>query len=362
MERITESQSGHARVPGWWEALLAESSRRSIFLSAAWIETWLETYGAGFECEWVRWEAQGRVVAGVLAVAGRRRVKGLPIRAVYTNATGEARERTPLAEYNDVLCAPGWEAAAASALAGYLDARRWDCAYVSGYGDGSVLEAFVAAQPAPLVFVEERHAPYVDLADVPQAGFESTLTGKVGNHIRRNRRLYEVRDGAYAIVPAGSLDAALGDFREMARLHNLRWQARGIRGSFESPAVVAFHEKLISRLWDAGQVDLLCARSGEAVAGYLYNFRVDGRVCVFQTGFRYEDDSKLSPGILTHALAIEHYRRLGCTEYDFLAGDALYKRSLSNRTRRLRWTRVFRDRPWIRLLLLAREWKARLAG
>ena len=66
-------------------------------------------------------------------------------------------------------------------------------------------------------------------------------------------------------------------------------------------------------------------------------------------------------GMLTHALAIEHYRQRAMREYDFLAGDARYKRSLANSSRDLHWTVVYGDRLWARAFLLGRRVWSRLA-
>jgi CelD/BcsL family acetyltransferase involved in cellulose biosynthesis len=100
--------------------------------------------------------------------------------------------------------------------------------------------------------------------------------------------------------------------------------------------------------------------NAERAVGFLYNFVADGKVFVFQTGFAYEPSSKWSPGLLTHALAIEHYRARGLREYDLLSGDALYKRTLCNGERELFWTTVYRDRAWIRVLLAGRRLRNRL--
>ena len=151
-------------------------------------------------------------------------------------------------------------------------------------------------------------------------------------------------------------------FSELAALNNARWRAKGQVSTFSNEAIVDFHQRLIGRLWPSGTVDLVSVRTNDKVVGYLYNFTTENKVYIFQTGFAYEDGSKLSPGTLTHALCIEHYRLRGYSEYDFLAGEALYKRALAKHERSLYWTVVFRDAAWTRLLLLARRFQSRLAN
>jgi len=148
----------------------------------------------------------------------------------------------------------------------------------------------------------------------------------------------------------------------MRELHLARWTDLDRSTSLAAGAVVDFHERMIRALVPAGGVDLLRVGNGKHAVGFLYNFVVNGKVAMFQSGFDYARSSRRSPGLLTHALAIEHYRQRGLREYDFLCGDAQYKRTLCNGVRELLWTTVYRDRPWIRMLLAARRLRHRMNG
>ena len=50
------------------------------------------------------------------------------------------------------------------------------------------------------------------------------------------------------------------------------------------------------------------------------------------------------PGYVTHVLAIVHNHQRGMTGYDFLHGDDLYKRVLSNKQQKLYWIVLQRNR------------------
>lgn len=350
-----------AGMPAWWDALSRNAGNASVFLSTAWMQTWLEIYGADFELFWVCWREAGNVVGGCLLASRTTWSWLLPSRSLFLNASGETLRRSPMAEYNDILCRPGYEDRIALAAAHALRDRTWSRLHLSGYRDDAVMARIAGALPIVGVEDNPRNAYFADLAAVGERSFETALAGKVGSHIRRNRRLYEKEYGPFQVLRAETRSDADRYFDELAALHNKRWRARGQGGSFSSEAVVRFHRQVIGRLWNGGMVDLLCVRSNDRVAGYLYNFISQNKVYVFQTGFAYEDGSKLSPGLLTHLLAIEYYRQRGLDEYDLLAGDALYKRSLARGTRGLRWTVVYRDRFWPRLLLWAKRLKARLS-
>ena len=347
-------------LPDWWRPLFESSGSGSVFLSPAWMRTWIATYGAHFEGTWVHWEVDGRVVAGCLLVERIIRVKRIPFRSQFLNATGHAPLPVPLAEFNDVLCLPGHGEAVAADLAQLLHEQHWSRLVLCGHEPhgiaARVLELVAGLQTERIT----KTARYVDLSGLGGKPFESTLTGKAGTHVRRNRREYEERLGQVEVRRAADLEEAQAFFSQMRALHLERWSGRDKPTSLAADVVVGFHRRLIEALFAEGGVEMIRVGNAERAVGFLYNFVAGGKVFVFQTGFTYEPSSKWSPGLLTHALAIEHYRARGLREYDLLSGDALYKRTLCNGERELYWTTVYRDRAWIRVLLAGRRLRNRL--
>lgn len=347
-------------LPAWWAPLFEASASDSVFLSPAWMATWIAIYGAGFTGSWVWWEVDGQVVAGCLLVERVVRVKGVPFRSQFLNATGKAGTATPLAEFNDVLHLPGHDDAVAADFARLLRERSWGRLLLSGHEVDSVVGRALATVGGTQTEQRAEPAPFVDLRALAGMPFESTLTGKSGTHLRRNRREYEAQLGEVGVRRAADLDEALVFFEQLRELHLARWTDLDKSTSLAADDVVSFHRRMIRALFASGAVDLLRIGTAERPVGFLYNFVVRGKVSMFQSGFDYQPSGKRSPGLLTHALAIEHYRRRGLREYDFLSGDAQYKRTLCNGVRQLMWTTVYRDRPWIRLLLAARRLRERM--
>lgn len=344
-------------VPAWWSSLYRSAGNASIFLSSDWIDTWLEIHGSGFRGCWVRWEHQGDVVGGVLLLTGRTDDRGVGFRSVFLNATGKARERAPLAEYNDVLFMRGFEEPIALDLASFLCGLHWDRFYASGYEDDGVISRLVARLPAIATDIDSKPAPYVDMEALRPGAFECSAGTNTRSQIRRCRRLYEEMFGAVAVTRAESLDEAMEFFAQMGALHNARWEAKGVVGSFATKSLVEFHCRLMPRLWEHGAVDMIRVSAGKKAIGFVYNFLAHGKVYFFQSGFAYEADGKLKPGLLTHALVIDYYRAQGLREYDFMAGDAQYKRSLTKDQRVLHWTIVHRGGLYTRAFLFVRKLK-----
>lgn len=357
--RIAPFQSA-GPLPAWWAPLFEASGNDSVFLSPVWMRNWIDVYGAGFSGSWVHWEHGGRVVAGCLLVERMVRVKGVPFRSQFLNATGKAESPTPLAEFNDVLHLPGHADAVAADFVRLLQERAWGRLLLSGHEPDGVAGRALAHVGGTQTEQRRQPSPFVDLRALGDRPFETTVTGKSGTNLRRNRRDYEAHLGPMEVRRAADVDEALRFFREMRELHLARWTDLDRSTSLAADAVVDFHERMIRALMPAGGVDLLRVGNGERAVGFLYNFVVNGKVAMFQSGFDYAPSSRRSPGLLTHALAIEHYRQRGLREYDFLCGDAQYKRTLCNGVRELVWTTVYRDRPWIRMLLAAHRLRRRM--
>ena len=151
------------------------------------------------------------------------------------------------------------------------------------------------------------------------------------------------------------VNEALQFFGQMRELHLARWTDLDKSTSLAADAVVDFHRRLIRALLPSGGVDLLRVGNATQPVGFLYNFVSRGEVLFSQSGLAYETDGKLKPGLVCHALAIDHAARAGHRWYDFLAGQSRYKQSLATDARALVWARIQKPRLRFALEDLARS-------
>lgn len=77
-----------------------------------------------------------------------------------------------------------------------------------------------------------------------------------------------------------------------------------------------------------GGVELIRVTRGGTPIGYLYNLVHRRRVYSYQSGFLFEADPRLKPGLVSHCLCIEMHEREGDEVYDFMAGESRYKSNL----------------------------------
>jgi CelD/BcsL family acetyltransferase involved in cellulose biosynthesis len=349
-----------AQLPAWWAPLFDAAAEPSVFLSPAWMQSWLDVYGAGFSGSWLRWERGGETVGGCLLLRRRLYRRGLPVETRFINCADGVPGHPPPVEYNQILHVAGAAADVARDLAAAATAERWTQFVVAGFAVPEQASVLIGALPSCGLDAEQRPAPYVDLTSLGADGYLVTLSRQTRAQLRRSQRTYEEAFGPLSLDGAQSREQAHAYFEAMVPLHGASWRARGQVGAFASTRTQRFHRLLIDRLWPTGGVDVLRLRAGERTLGYLYGFVLRGKVYAYQSGFVMEANPHLKPGMLSHVWAIGHYAGRGLLEYDFLAGDMRYKRSLAKRERTLAWYTVY-GRSWFaRCVFGAKRLKRRL--
>lgn len=328
-----------------WKELEGRVSH-SFFLSWLWIGTWLRHIPDGAQPHVLVARSSNKIVG--LAIVCRRRAwsLGLHGRARWLlNETGDSRFDRLFIEYNSILA----EQSDAIIPAG-LDAltsrlHRSDQLVLSGIDPDLELAACRAAGVAGLVAEVKQAdaAAWVDFAKVRQQGgnYRATLGRSTRQAVSRAMRLYTER-GPVELRIMETTKEALAAFDLLSDFHRSRW---GRRGAFANPGFRPFHEELIARGFPTGAVRISRTLAGDQTIGVLYNFVHDGRVLNYQSGFLYESDGRLKPGLVSHVLAIQDSIARGERSYDFLAGGGGHKSRLANREHAMKWIAIGRDTP-----------------
>lgn len=312
-----------------WEALETRAPDASVF------------QGWG----WVGCLAEQRYPDPVLlrAVDAAGRLQGLALfnrraGALHLAESGDAALDAPFIEHNAPLVATG----AAAATRALLRAA-WRVPGAGRLVLSGIAPAVMAAAGGTAWRCQPRVAPFVDLRRLPAAGLLPSLSANTRYQLGRSARALEALGGGALRIEAAATEAeALAWFEALAALHGATWRARGLPGAFADPAALRFHRALIPRCLARGDLAMLRVTAGaELVVGYLYNLRRNGRVFAYQSGLRLPaDPAREKPGLTCHALAIEAARMAGDAVYDFLGGDARYKRSLANSETTLLWAEL----------------------
>lgn len=360
-DRFTiEPVAGLQELAVRWQALERRSSPR-FFLGWRWIAAWLAATGA-----------EPLLLAGrrgeddvALALLGRTRGL-LGARIVALNETGLPGSDVGYIEYNGVLGCAG-DREAIDAVARFLMDQRaagpisgWDELRLSGVAPDWV--ASFTACGARVAVRARQHSYAVDLGRLRGEGRDglAAMNANTRQQIRRSRRLYDAA-GGLALRRIDERPAQLDALDELAALHQARWVARGQPGAFASPVFGRLVRDLIEGTAGAGRVEILRVSAGERTIGLLLNLVHDGEVANYVAAFVQETDNRLKPGLVAHALAIEHHLARGSRIYDLLAGSARYKESLAARREEMVWLSVRPDTLRARVLSAVDRIRARLA-
>lgn len=360
-----ETAPAFARIEALWRDLEVRAAA-PFFLSWHWMGPWLATVA---ERPHLLVAREGDRVLGValLRVAHQWRRRVLAVPTVFLNQTGDPDRDVVTIEFNDVLAERGRETAVRRAVLAFLAGNR----VIGGeryhaivwQGALQTIEADLRALQLPWRAITATSSAHVDLAAIRRSGrtYIEQLSGNTRRQIRRACELYEAR-GSLILETAASVEEALRFFHAAGALHQARWAARGRPGAFAYPFYIRFHELVIRINLPLGAVELVRARAGDQAIGYLYNFIHRGRVSYYFSGFAYEADNRLKPGLVTHSLCIARHLAAGHDVYDFMGGAERYKTSLGQAGPDLIGVVIEQPLPLVRVEAMLRRFKQRIAG
>lgn len=357
--RVEAASASLDEIRATW-LTLEPRAEPNFFLSWLWVGAWLETFRP--ECRLVRiWYGDMLVGSGLLTCRPERRHWLVSSRVLRLMRTGNPHEDQIWIEYNGLLLDGHHALHAPAVFAAYLSAQDFWDEFELGATEAEALSRYRPDSSHPLV---KWQAPAygVDLGRLRAAGcsYLSSLSRNTRYQINHSEKRYGQRGGLrFDVLTTRAQIMAV--WPELARLHLDRWGS-GIGGSgFACEGFRRFHETLIERGCLEASVELCTLTCDGVLLGATYNFIFGGRVYFYLSGLCYENDRRLKPGLLLHAMVIEHYLRSGLEFYDFMGGDAQYKRSLGQRHCILQMISYQRARPLLMLERLGRDLKRRFA-
>jgi CelD/BcsL family acetyltransferase involved in cellulose biosynthesis len=343
-------------APALWAELQARAEP-GLTCSWDWTGTWLRHYGDVVPHRFAVVERDGEPIAAALVTRSARRLLGMPLlRRAHLGTAGEPAGESVHVEANRLLALPGERAAAAAELVRALRAERgWDELALDGFDpqDAAALTAQGGFE------LREAPCPTTDLAAIRASGGD--LLGALASGVRRRVERSLRGLGEIETTWAQTTAQARPIYDELVALHQARWTAAGEPGAFASARMRAFHAELIERLLAREEAILFRAAGPDGTIGCLYLLVDRGRALFYQAGFAQLADNKLRPGLVAHVLCMQACLERGLSEYDFLAGEARYKRELSTTARTLVWATATRPSARRRLLAAGRAVRRRLA-
>jgi CelD/BcsL family acetyltransferase involved in cellulose biosynthesis len=327
-------------VESLWCDLEARSHCVSFFNSWSWIGHWLAVLPARFERRLLEARCDGKVVGLGILVRNRRRLAGIPFCTTWhLHEAGEEAYDGVMVEHNDFLIDNQHGDALRAAMVECWAKATGGAQELHLPGlDGS---GFSSAVSGPLKRSDNTRMSYaIGLQAVRDHNLD--FTALVGSHgrrfIRRSLKEYQTLGEVRAHV-AENADQALEYFDRMIALHNVRWQAEGLGGAFESNFNYQLHRRVIAAQTGNGEIQLLRVSVGNSDIGFLYSFIRGKRLYVYQSGFNYDLLEKHGrPGLVAHTQAVQYNAGLGFDVYDLMAGESQYKKTISTLHENLTWS------------------------
>jgi CelD/BcsL family acetyltransferase involved in cellulose biosynthesis len=313
----------------WME--LESRADNPFFLSWAWINAWLCTYSPKADLIKV-WKDTLLVGMGILVRQETTRFGVLRSRVLHLHQTGVPEQDQIWIEYNSLLTDSRHHPQALAAACDYLVKvyPDWDELVV-----GAITEedALLLQTTSGLFRHDLWQAPTydVDLNALRKNShaYLDTLSRNTRYQINRSLRRYQEQGPVVLQMPDCRAEA-ISWFGEIAPLHRIRWGSEPGQSGFANPDFVSFHEALIEQNWDSGRIGIIRIAAGERIIAYFYNFIFRKRVYFYLSGLVAEADASLKPGMLGHALCIQHYLENKLDYYDFMGGGERYKASLAD--------------------------------
>lgn len=335
-----------------WENLYPLATA-NIFLSWPWIDSWLTVMAPS--CRAVHVYHESQLVGLALLTCNRQRRHGvIQSRVLRLTRTGNSSEDQIWIEYNDLLMHKTHQAEIPPYFIEFLlGYNYWDEFEIGA----STLQALGAYKSSLVPVISWSSPTYgVDLNRLRADGksYLGSLSGNTRHQISRTKKLFELR-GQLKFETVSSEAAIMDLWPSVGELHIERWGTNG--SGFANQKFVDFHKTLISKLSALGQVELCVLKLNNEFLGFLYNFLHEGCVYFYLGSLRFEKDKRLKPGLLIHALAIQNYLDQGFEYYDFLGGEARYKKSLAAPGHTLQLVSYQRPRMTLKLERGARQLK-----
>jgi CelD/BcsL family acetyltransferase involved in cellulose biosynthesis len=322
-EWITDA-SGFLAVRDQWN-LLGSSAIETIFLTHAWLQSWLEQMAPDAQLHVLTaWDAERLVAA--LPLVGRPEVSGGRRWSIMGTGT-----LTP--NHLDLIAEPEFAEEALREFVRMLlqESDHWDAVEFDKMPRDTATAAALQSAFGDAGFATHSEvsaiAPYCELPST-YAEYLASRKKRVRKKMRHTVREFGEKPNATLKVAETEAEALEG-LAELIRLHQSRWTGKGYPGAFADRRVVRFHESIVRAAFAEGWLRMYTLHDGDEPVAVSYDFRVHGVVQAYLSSFD-ERWWGWSPGVLVRAYIVEHSIEEGAKRFDFLEGTESYKADWCN--------------------------------
>lgn len=309
---VVDSVAQFERLESEWNELLAQSRNPTVFNTFAWASCWLQVYcQPHFSLKIIRVETGDKLVA-LLPLYIQNET-----RTCWFIGSGEPEAEEVASEYLDFIIHRDHAESAelASCISAQLEALRryrlefWCC----------VANSYVAK----LLRSHRRARLFISGAVYKlaiQDSFAATSRAFSKNQLKNARQYINRFNAAPELeyVAFHNRDYYT-DWQTLRSLHQQDWTARGKNGAFHSERFSRFHALMHSTQPQIRQAFVALKHQGDTLA--IHHFYIyGGHYCFYVGGTEKKRESRLSPGLMLHVLAMQELSGEKAI-YDFMRGS-----------------------------------------
>lgn len=329
-----------------WQALLADSSSDTLFMTWEWQYTWWQHLAEHRTLAILTVRLAGKLMAiAPMAIKPPDLKRMIPFRYLEILGTGNVGS-----DYLSIIVARGAEHAMMPAISAALLKRNF-VLEISNTEHGSHVITMAALALNALGCRTARHtqsfSPYIDMAafdwDSYMSRNNSASETRFNKKLRKLERTFSVRLEQTRLESTRTRDLQI-----LIDLHLQRWDGKGGSNAFDSAALCSFHASFTETALQNNWLRLFILRLDDKPAAAVYGFFYHDVFYYYQAGFAPEF-SQYSVGYLAIGLTVKKAFEEGAHEYDMLHGEEEYK-----------YTWATSDRELVRLTIFPPTAKGRL--
>jgi len=308
------------------EIIWLDLQRRSnchYFLSWDWFGSWLQQVKQPFYL--LKATINNQVMALAVIFEKERKVLGLRSKTQWwLNRTGNKEFDQSWIEYNDFLVDKKYEKELRHALILFISKQDKWSEFIAGMLSNKAEKTLDDLSHNKRNIIED-FGYQINLHDINTSYKSEVLSRNTRQKINQTQRLLS-QEGCLSFSILTSQKEKLQTLSTVGDFHINKWKNTTTPSGFENPTFVScFKAQLMNEHLEIATLTL-----NDKPIAYLINYLYKDRVYFYLSAFSNEFEGKIKLGMYLHSLTIEHYRKEGLKYYDFLAGKARYKQSLSN--------------------------------
>lgn len=305
-----------------WDALLSQYPHATTFSTWEWLSCWWRCFGGNRQLLMLALFDSSSLVGLAPFAISKESVGSVSLRVLRLMGDGSGDS-----DNLDFLVRPGLELIFSRAILQFLRQRprRWDVSLLNTLPSISPIASCLREllnSSSWTCFHYSSTCSRVPLSDSWES-YSETLDSQDRKNLTRYTRRLQARHAThiYRCPDAEQLPRCLD---ALYRLHQERWRAVGLPGTFAQTQRRQFYTHLSRLLLARGCLDLWVMELDRQIAAVQFGFRYGQTVFQLQEGYDHERASD-RVGFVLRGEVLKRLISEGIRTYDFLGGDDAYK-------------------------------------